>query len=424
MKMIRFCQAAAATMLLCCFGCTKEETAAPTDAVRPVRAIQVADAAEFSKRSFPGRAEATRDVDLSFRVGGPLITKAVDTGDQVTKGQILARIDPRDFEVQVLNIEGQVARVEANLDAMRAGARPEDIAKLVTVVKTRQAELNLAQTEVARLTSLVAQKAATQRDLDSWTERKISAESKLTAAEQDLQIGKLGARKEDILAKEAEIRSLKASLAAAKDSVSDTYLRAPFAGEVAATFVDNFQNVRSKQPIVRVLDTSRIEMTVDVPESLISKVRPAAAAIVTFDAFSGRQFDAVVKDIGSEASATTRTFPVTLIMDQPEDVRVLPGMAGKAVGKNPPPDILKEMSGIEVPLNSLISPNDPSKNAVWVIANGTTANKREVKTGRLTDHGIIITDGLKPGEWVATAGASYLNDGQTVRILGQQEADK
>ena len=80
---------ALALVWLC--GCGKEaQDVAPQ--IRPVRAIQVLESVEFSQRKFPGQAEATRTVELSFRVTGPLIVKDVERGDRVEKGQLLARI--------------------------------------------------------------------------------------------------------------------------------------------------------------------------------------------------------------------------------------------------------------------------------------------------------------------------------------------
>ena len=80
-------------------GCQEEVPQKET--IRPVRAVQVSDPSEFAKRWFPGQAKAIQEVDLSFRVSGPLIKLPVKVGDEVRKGRELARIDPRDFEVNL-----------------------------------------------------------------------------------------------------------------------------------------------------------------------------------------------------------------------------------------------------------------------------------------------------------------------------------
>ena len=95
-------------------GCKRSE---PTsESVRPVRAIRVAGPEEYMQRSFPGLASASTEVNLSFRVGGPLISRPVKVGDTVEAGDVVARIDPRDFEVRLESIRGNLERAKATKD--------------------------------------------------------------------------------------------------------------------------------------------------------------------------------------------------------------------------------------------------------------------------------------------------------------------
>ena len=93
----------------------------------------------------------------------------------------------------------------------------------------------------------------------------------------------------------------------------------------------------AKRPIARVLDTDRIEVVIDIPERYIIYAPFVVSATVSFEALAGIALEAKVEEIGNEASAVTRTYPVTLIMDQPEGVEIKPGMAAnvKLVGKLP-----------------------------------------------------------------------------------------
>ena len=96
--------------LLGFWGC--QEEVPKKEVIRPVRAIQVSDPEEFAKRWFPGQAKAVQEVDLSFRVAGPLVTFPVKVGDTVSKSDEVARIDPRDFEVELRNARGQLDNPE------------------------------------------------------------------------------------------------------------------------------------------------------------------------------------------------------------------------------------------------------------------------------------------------------------------------
>ena len=113
---------------------------------------------------------------------------------------------------------------------------------------------------------------------------------------------------------EAQAEASDADVKVKEKALADTEIFAPFNGTIAATYLENFQNVRSKQPVIRVLDLSLIEFKIDVPEKLISYVSLIKNIQVAFDAYPGSFVPSEIKEVGTEASTTTRTFPVTLIM--------------------------------------------------------------------------------------------------------------
>ena len=350
-------------------GCGESE---PEGAViRPVRAAKVGDVGGLQRRSFPGRARATQTIDLAFRVDGPLITFPVNVGDEVTEGDVVARIDPRDFEVNLRNVRSQLAESKARLD------RAE---------KSLRRQLNILSEDPGATSDAAVDRAREQRD------RAV-----------------------------ANMDSLTASVRSAEDQLDDTNLGAPFDGVVVATFVENFENVRAKQPIVRILDQSHIEMVVNVAESHINLVPLVQSVTIQFDAFPGREFEGRVKEIGSEASQTTRTFPVTLIMEQPEDALVLPGMAGGARVAKMDESEQQLRKGIGVPVSAVFTPDTETRSHVWVVkpteGDLGVLERRPVMTGDLTRLGVLITEGISAGDLVVTAGVHSVQEGQTVRIL-------
>jgi RND family efflux transporter MFP subunit len=336
--------------------------------VRPVRAIKVGEAGPLADRSFPGKARAHNEADLSFRVSGPLIVLPNDIiGREYEEGEVISRIDPRDYEVKVTDIEAQLARARAS--AKRAASE-------------YKRELNMFKEDPGATSQTALDRKSAQRDQTV-----------------------------------ADVKSLSASLDAAQDQLDYTYLKAPFDGKVVQQYVQNFEDVRAKQAIARLLDTSRIEMVVNIPENMISNAPYVTNIRVHFDAFKERAIPAVIKEIGAEASKTTRTYPVTLLMDQPEDIKILPGMAGRATADQETVEASK-LHGITVPISAIFSPEQNGKRYVWVFdEQATTVSRREVISGELTDYGVQVREGLKPGEWVVTAGVSYLTEGQTVKLL-------
>lgn len=354
-----------AVFLLFGLGACSKEEAADKVVVRPVRAMVVTEFKQPRQRQFPGQAEAIQEINLSFRVSGPLITLPVVVGDKVNKGDVVARIDPRDYEVQISNVQGQLDRARAKVQR--------------------------AESEYERETRVLKQ--------DPGATSQVAIDRKKADRDQS----------------RAGVNSLIASLTAVKDSLSDTYLRAPFDGIVVNTYVKNFEAVQVKEPIVRIIDKSRIKMVINIPEGMISLVPKATDIEVVFDAFPGKIIPAEITEVGAEASSTTRTYPITLIMDQPDDIKILPGMAGRASGR--PRDAI----GIQVPLTAILSTTQIDKTYVWIIDENTSqVSKREVTIASLTDTGITIENGLQAGELIAIAGVHYLSEGMEVLILEER----
>jgi multidrug efflux pump subunit AcrA (membrane-fusion protein) len=113
-------------------------------------------------------------------------------------------------------------------------------------------------------------------------------------------------------------------------------------------------------------------------------------------------------------------------MDQPVDIQILPGMAGNVSGKA---DLSGDDSrrGITVPVGAVFTPNTKKESYVWIVDPDTMmVHLRPVKTGAVLANGIVVKEGVKTGDWIATAGLHTLTEGQQVTIFGEaaQEAGK
>ena len=348
-----------------------EKEVVEKDMVRPIKAMKVTDLEPFGGRWFPGIATATQQANLSFRIPGSVSSIPVDVGTEVRQGDLLARLDPQDFQVELNNAKAQFDKAVASLD--------------------------LAESEYARVARVF--------------EKDPGAVSK----------SMVDVRKAELDTAKAQVVSAQSSIERATDNLSYTYLKAPYDGVVVEKFVEQFEDVQSKQQVIRVLDTSSIEFTVQVPETLmvhVDKVKAKGASVV-FDAYPGVAVPAKVKEVGREASKTTRTYPVTLIMEQPDNFKILPGMAGKAKGdRAASADIAMDsgLVGFEIPITATFS-GEAKQTFVWVVdPSSNLVSKRPVSVINLTENGAMVT-GLEPGEVIATAGANMLVEGQPVRIL-------
>jgi membrane fusion protein, multidrug efflux system len=228
--------------------------------------------------------------------------------------------------------------------------------------------------------------------------------------------------RQDLSDAQAAYESAQATVSIREKALEDSVLRAPYDAVVVATFFQNFETVQPKQPVVRLVNPTQVEMVVEIPEDLIAQAQMGGAVVASFDALPGREIPGVVTEIGAEASQATRTFPVTVLMDQPQEAKILPGMAGRAWSARAAAG--SAQAGFLVPMTALYTGKDGAPGSfVWVIAGargpgevGTVA-RRAVQTGAVERGGVRVTGGLSGGEVVATAGVSLLQEGQQVRVV-------
>ena len=346
----------------------EEQTSAPT--VRPVLSMVVADIEAVRLASYPGRAEAVREVNIAFEVPGKILARPVDVGTQVTAGEVLATIDPDPYAARVRALEGQRNALKANL----ANAK----------IELERREKLLENNHIARA--------------------RVDDQTAL------------------VRATEANIEATEGQLDEARLNLGYTTMVAPFDGAISATYVEQFQNVNAGQPIMRVLDTSRIEMELAVPENFINLEPYVEGIEVEFSSLPGLIIPAKVARVGNEASSTTRTYPVTIVMEQPEGAPIQPGMAGRATAKAQLPQELAYV-GIHVPSSAVFSPNreTPDETFVWIInPDELTVYAAPVTVKSFTERGFLVS-GLTPGARIAIAGANTLKEGQSVTLAEAEE---
>lgn len=232
-------------------------------------------------------------------------------------------------------------------------------------------------------------------------------------------VGKGHISKSDYDLLQAKVSVSQANMDLAKRALSDSTIKAPFDGQIADLYIENYQTVSKQQVIARLLDISQIEMVIQIPESAISLIPFAKDIVVQFDAFPDHLIPAQIKEISNEASPDTRTYPVTLIMRQPTDIEVLPGMAGKVKGRIESKSIVQNT--LNIPASALMTKGD-NKSYVWVIDTKTNqVHQRQVTIDGLSATGISILSGLQAEEWIVTAGVNSLDEGETVTILNQKD---
>ena len=209
----------------------------------------------------------------------------------------------------------------------------------------------------------------------------------------------------------------------ADKAFNDTSMRAPIAGTVAKIYVEDIVNVRAKQDILVIHDTSKLKVVVDVPETLGILAKPGisleerakrAKPTVFLTSLSERGFPARIEEVSSLADPATRTYEVTLSFDPPSDLNILPGMTAK-LSVSLADDIIGNTDAYSVPSQAVAGGEDGSS-YVWAVdAASMTVSRKAVTTGKLSGSKIeVFSDELSDGDWIAVSGVQKLQVGDQV----------
>ena len=311
-----------------------------------------------SKISLTGDIEPQYQVVVYSRVSGEVEKLAVDVGDSVEKGGIIAQIEK---EKLVLQVE----RLDASLES---------------------AEINLKKLcrDYERMKSLFEKNAISQQKMDNIDTVYKSAQ--------------------------AQVKELKAALALAGIQLKDSTITAPIKGIVARKFVEEGDIVTATSqmkgtPLAAIVDMDIIKVVVNVTEGDMSAVRVGQEARVKVDACPDKVFIGRVSNISPVFDSLSRTAPVEIKIANPEHL-LRPGMFAR----------VEIITGVHenvliVPISAIVYNED--KETLFILK-GNTAGLREVKTD-LSDGEIVeIVSGLSEGEKVIIDGSYGLKDGDRV----------
>ncbi|HWL09118.1 MAG TPA: efflux RND transporter periplasmic adaptor subunit [Planctomicrobium sp.] len=402
--------------LLLAGGCTPTATKT-SESSRPVKTMVVSTGENVRIRSFPGRVDASRRVELAFQVPGLLVELPVTEGQRVAKGEVIGRLRQTEFEARLETLQGELDQARAELIALQRGEREEERLRRDAQLRAAEARLVNTRSDHERQSRLYQQGAATRTAFEN-------AETAYRVAQEDhqsaLQLVAKGTsgREEDIQAREARVRALEARVVEASLHLQDSTLRAPYDGVIAQRFVEQGQNVQAKEAVVRFQDVDEIEIVMDVPESVMTADVQLADILQMTAEISGApglRFPVRLGEIAQVADPTTQTFAVRVAMEAPDGVRVLPGMTANVSMTYRRAQVLGY--GIQVPVTAVMKSSD-GEQVAWVLQSDDTVTRRPVQLRSVTGSSVEVVDGLSPGDRVVVAGVKFLREGMPVRDLG------
>ncbi len=350
-------------------GCGKPAARPPEKSLVRTAVVEAMDHVRSDgEASYLALVKFDHETDLSFKVGGILVTIGPatgtdwDEGTPVKAGTVLAELKQADF-TNALNS----ARAHAEL----AGKTLERFRKLRVTDAISQQELDVAEAD------------------------RQTAQAQLDQAEQNLR---------------------------------DSRLMAARDGVVLMRYVNSGVTLAPGQRALRFADTSLMSVELGLPDRLVGRLAPGKEVAVEVSGLEGRPpFRGRVSEVGVAASTEGRLFRVVIKVPNPDGL-LRSGMTARIhVGDTPP----AKPGAVCVPLSALVTLPPDGRSAgsgqaqlgVFVVQDGK-AVQRAVKTGDILNSSILITEGLRAGEQVVTSGASFLYDGAPIEFATGSVAAK
>jgi len=358
-------------MILCAAlalsGCGKPAARVPEKSLVRTAVVQpMSDVRADGDASYLAQVKFDHETDLSFKVGGivvsigPVVGTDWDEATPVKAGTVLAELKQADF-TNALN---------------SARARAELMAK-----------------QLERFRKLRETDAISQQEVDVTEADGRTAQSQLDQAEQNLRDSRLIAEKD---------------------------------GMVLARYINSRVTVSPGQRVLRLADTSLMSVELGLPDRLVARFTPGKEIPVEVSALEGMPpFRGRISEVGVAATSEGRLFRVVIKVPNPDGL-LRSGMTARIRVSD---DSSLATSTVCIPLSALVThppdarSNGPAQLGVFVVQDGK-AMKRIVKTGDIFNSSILVTEGLRAGEQVVTAGASFLYDGAPVEVSAQTMAAK
>jgi RND family efflux transporter MFP subunit len=384
----------------------------------------------------PGQVEAFESTPVHARLAGYVRTVAVDIGDRVKKGQLLAELDVPEIEAEVGQKRAEVEQAEADraqADAAVGVARAvveNALAKTVEVAATaRRTEADVVrwQAEANRIEQLTRESAVTESLRDETRSKLESARAaheesgaKIHSAQAALAEARAGLEKAraDVATAAARIKVATAEARRALAQFSYARIVAPFDGVITRRHVDTGHLTvpgGTAIPLFVVDRDDRVTVSVDVPESDASQVDPGDPVRVRLQALDGRVVQGKVTRISWALDQGTRTLRAEIDLENPSGV-LRPGFYAYAT-------IVEDerKDALTVPLPALV--RDASATYCMAVVGGRV-RRIQVRPGLSDGTRVQILEGLAEGDVVVAANADSLADGQPVQTSQSENSAK
>ena len=219
-----------------------------------------------------GNIHAEQRVTINAEVEGQITKVEVREGDIVKSGDLLARIDSREYELEVEELEAELSAAKEEFKKAIEGLRPEEKEKLLARVRVNESALGLAIKEQDRFQKLVKDGVTAQSILDEVNDRAQQAKEKLRESRAAFEAAKQS-RQEDIQQLRAEGEGIVKRLEMAQLDFSKTIIHAPFKGTIIHKNIEEGAFVKVGSPVLEMVSSSRLKAVLEIPQSHRNKLK-------------------------------------------------------------------------------------------------------------------------------------------------------
>jgi HlyD family secretion protein len=248
----------------------------------------------------------TTDVNIGSKVAGTLLALRVREGDAVKVGDTLAVIDVVDLQLQAAQLRAGVDLAKAQYDALRNGARIEDLSQAEEAALQAKANRDNASDDFKRFEELHRQGSISQKQFDDAKTRYDVAVRQFNVAEWNYKKIKRGSRSEDLAAAKARWAQAQAQLAAAEKKIADGVLLAPMSGVVTKCAVEEGEFVNMATSILTISKLDWVKLKIYVAENELGKVKLGQSATLKIDTYADRTYIGKVTYISPVAEFTPK----------------------------------------------------------------------------------------------------------------------
>lgn len=224
-----------------------------------------------------GNIQAEKRVVVNAEVRGKITRIAVEEGMKVKAGDLLAQIDPREYELIHERLRADLSSAQKEYQKAQQGLRPEDKQRLKARMHAAESALNLAHIELERAQKLVSEKVMPQSGLDTAQDKVLQADEFLKASKAELAAGMTG-RSEDIEKLESEMQSIRKQVAVAQLNLSKVNIEAPFEGIIITKEIERGAFAEAGTPVVSMVGSARLKAVLEMPQSYRNKLKKLEGA--------------------------------------------------------------------------------------------------------------------------------------------------